>query len=111
MKEFVEPRAKTYTYLIDDNSELKRAKRTKKCVMKQGLVFKNYKDCLFNNKIILKLQQIFKSDHHNVYTEQINKIEPSSNNDKKLQTFDKITSYPYETNACKVCESEILSKI
>ena len=75
MKEFVEPRAKTYTYLIDDNSELKRAKRTKKCVMKRGLVFKNYKDCLFNNKIILKLQQIFKSDHHNVYTEQINKIE------------------------------------
>ena len=111
MKEFVEPRAKTYTYLIDDNSELKQAKGTQKCVIKQGLVFENYKDCLFNNKIILKLQKIFKSDHHNLYTEQINKIAPSSDNDKKLQTSDKITTYPYGTNACKVCESEMLSKI
>ena len=67
---------------------------------------KNYKDCLFNNKIILKSQQRFKSDHHNVYTEQINKIALSSNDDKRLKTFDKITTYPYGTNAFKVCESE-----
>ena len=45
---------------------------------------KNYKDCLFNNKIILKLQQRFKSDYHNAYTEQINKIALSSNDDKRL---------------------------
>ena len=67
---------------------------------------KNYKDCFFNNKIILKSQQKFKSDHHNVYTKQINKIALSSNDDKRLQTFDKITTYPYGTNAFKVCESE-----
>ena len=72
---------------------------------------KNFKDCLFNNKIISKSQQKFKSDHYNVYTEQINKIALSSNNDKRLQTFDKITMYLYGTNAFKVCESEILSKI
>ena len=71
---------------------------------------KNYKDCLFNNKIIWKLQQRFKSDHHNVYTEQINKIALSSNDDKRLQTFDKITTYLYGTNALKVYESEMLSK-
>ena len=47
---------------------------------------KNYKDCWFNNKIILKSQQRFKSDLHNVYTEQINKIALSSNDDKRLQT-------------------------
>ena len=69
-------------------------------------MFKNYKDCLLNNKIILQSQQRFKSDHHNVYTEQINKIALSSNDDKRLQTFDKITTYPYGTNAFKVCESE-----
>ena len=72
---------------------------------------KNFKDCLFNNKIISKSQQKFKSDHYNVYTEQINKIALSSNNDKRLKTFDKITMYLYGTNAFKVCESEILSKI
>ena len=74
-------------------------------------MFKNYIDCLFNNKIILKSQRRFKSDHHNVYTEQINKIALNSADDKRLQTFDKITMYPYGTNAFKVCESEILSKI
>ena len=69
-------------------------------------MFKNYKDCLLNNKIILQSQQRFKSDHHNVYTEQINKIALSSNDDKRLQTFDKITMFPYGTNAFKIRESK-----
>ena len=43
-----------------------------------------------------------------VYTEEINKIALSSNDDKRLQTFDKITTYPYGTNAFKVCESEMM---
>ena len=60
--------------------------------------------------MILKSQQKFKSDHHKVYTEEVNKIALSSSDDKRLQTFDKITSYLYETNAFKVCESEILSR-
>ena len=46
----------------------------------------------FNNKIILKSQQRFESDHHNVHTEEINKIALSSNNDKRLQTSDKFTT-------------------
>ena len=62
----------------------------------------------FNNKIILKSQQRFESDHHNVHTEEINKIALSSNNDKRLQTSDRIKTYPYGTNAVKVCESEML---
>ena len=57
---------------------------------------------------MLKSQQRFKSDYHEVYTEEINKIALSSNDDKRLQTFDKITTYPYGTNAFKVCESEML---
>ena len=68
MKNFVGLRAKTWAYLMDDHSQHKKAKRTKKCVMKRRLMFENYTDCLFNNKIILKSQQRFKSDHHNVYT-------------------------------------------
>ena len=73
-------------------------------------MFENYKDSLFNNKTILKSQLRFKSDHHNVYTEELNKIALNSN-DKRLQTFDRVTTYPYGTNASKVCESEMLSKI
>ena len=44
--------------------------------------------------------------HHDVYIEQINKIALRSNDDKRFQTFNKITSYPYGRNAFKVCESE-----
>ena len=84
---------------MHDDSEHKKAKGTKKCVIKRGLMFKNYKDCNFKNKTILKSQQRFKSDYHNAYTEQINKIALSSNGDKRLQTFDKVTTYPYGTNA------------
>ena len=71
-------------------------------------MFENYKDCLFNNKIVYRSQERFKSYHHDVYTEEVNKIALSSNDDKRLQTFDRITTYPYGTNAFKVCESEML---
>ena len=57
----------------------KKAKGTKKCVIKRELMFTNYKDSLFNNEIILKSQQRFKSDYHNVDTEEVNKIALSSN--------------------------------
>ena len=110
MKELVVFRAKTYAYLLDDDTEHKKAKGTKKCIIKRELMFKNYEDCLFNDKIILKSQQRFKSDCHNVYTEKINNIALSSNADKRLQTFDKITTYPYGINAFKVWESKLLSK-
>ena len=86
----------------------KKAKGIKKCVTKRETMFKNYKDCLFNDKIILKSQQTFKSDHHDVYTIKNNKIALSSDDDKRLQTFDKITTYPRGTNTFKVCESEML---
>ena len=45
-----------------------------------------------------------------MYTEQIKKNAPSSNDDKRLQTFDKTTTYPYQTDAFKVCKSEMLIK-
>ena len=45
MTKFVGPRAKTYGYLINDSSEDKKAKDTKKCVIKRKLKFENYKNC------------------------------------------------------------------
>ena len=62
-----------------------------------------------NNKTVYRSQQRFESYNHDVYTEEVNKIALSSNDDKRLQTFDRITTYPYGTNAFKVCESEMLT--
>ena len=53
-------------------------------------MFENYRDCLFNDKITLQVQQRFKGDHRNVHTEQINKITLSSNDDKRLPIFYKL---------------------
>ena len=63
---------------------------------------------MYNSTIILRSQQRFKSDHHNLHTEEVNKVALSSNDDKRLQTFDRITSFPHKTNAFKVCESEMM---
>ena len=95
---------------MDDDSEKKKAKGTKKCIIKRRIEFEDYKDSLFNNNTILKSQLRFKSDLHIVYTEEVNKITISRNHDKRLQTFDKITTYPYGTNAFKVCESEMIAE-
>ena len=110
MTEFIALRAKTYAYLLDDDSEHKKPKGTKKCIIKRELTFKNYKDSLFNNEVVIKSQQRFRSDHHKVYTKEVNKIALSSNDDKRIQTFDKTTIYPYSTNTFKVCENEMLAK-
>ena len=83
---------------MDDGSECKTIKEQWNVIKR--LLFKNYIDCLFNDKIILKSKQRFKSDCHNVYTEQINMIVLSSNDDKRLRTLDKTTTYLYEWNKC-----------
>ena len=92
--EFVTLRPKTYSYLTDDCKEDKKAKGTKKCVTKRMIKFNYYKNCLLKDEVILKSQQRFISKKHDVYTENINKT-ALSNNDKRIVSSDKITSYPY----------------
>ena len=95
IREFVALRPKTYSYLTDDCKENKKAKGTKKCVIKRMIKFDDYKNCLLNDEIVLKSQQRFKSKRHDVYTENINKIALISNDVKRLTASDKITSYSY----------------
>ena len=102
MIDFVALRPKTYSYLIDnDNSDKKKLKEQKKSVIKRVLNFNDYKNCLLNSEIILKSQERFKSEALNVYTEEINKIALSSNDDKRLQNFNRMISYLYGVNAGK----------
>ena len=71
---------------------------------KTRLKFNDYKNCLLYDEIILKSRQRFDSEADNVDTEEINKTALSSNDDKRLQTFDRITSYSYGASAGKVCK-------
>ena len=93
--EFVTLRPKTYSFLTDDDKEDKKAKGTKKCVIKKMIKFNDYKKCLSNDEIILKSQQRFISKKHDVYTENINKIALSNNDDKRIVSSNNISSYPY----------------
>ena len=93
--EFVTLRPKTYSFLIDDGKEDKKAKGTKKCIIKKMIKFNDYKKCLLNGEIILKSQQRFISNKHDVYTEDVNKIALSNDDDKRIVSPDMISSYPY----------------
>ena len=93
--EFIALRPKTYSYLTDNDKIDKKAKGTKKCVIKKMIKFDDYKKCLLNDKVILKSQQRFISKKHDVYTEDVNKIALSNDDDKRIVSLDKISSYPY----------------
>ena len=88
MTEVCALRGEVYAYFMEDGSERKKAEGTKKCIIKREIMFENYKKSLFDGKIISKSQQIFRSDYHNVHTEEVNKIALSS----------RITTYPYGMN-------------
>ena len=93
--EFVAFRPKTYSFLTDDSKEYKKAKGTKKCVIKKMIKFNDYKKCLLNDEVMLKPQQRFISKKHDVYTKNINKLALSNDDDKRIVSLNKITSYPY----------------
>ena len=93
--EFIALRPKTYSYLTDNDKIDKKTKGTKKCIIKKMIKFDDYKKCLLNDKVILKSQKRFISNKHDVYTENVNKIALSNDDDKRIISSDKITSYPY----------------
>ena len=67
---------------------------------------KYYKEFIRNNKLLIKTQQIFKSERCNVSTEQITKIALSSNDDKRMESIDSIETYGYRTSKDLVSEKE-----
>ena len=95
---------------MDDGSNEKNPKGTKTFVIKEKPKFNDYKNCLLNNEITLKSRQWSKSEAHKVYTEEINKNALSSDNGKRLQTFDRITSYPYVISAGKLWKTELVER-
>ena len=75
------------------------------CVIQQKIMFENYKDCLFNNKTVYRSQERFRSYSYVMYTEEVNKI---SIDDKRLQTPDRITTYPYGTSEMMTEKLELI---
>ena len=114
MTEFIALRAKTYAFMqINEKDELeehKKAKGTKKCVIKKHLNFDLHKRALFNNETIRCTQQRFKSDHHKIYTQSVHKTALNNKDDKRIQSFDGITTYPIGMDQDLIDESEKIIK-
>ena len=83
IKEFVGLRAKLYSFKMEDGEENKRCKGVKKQVVKETITHEDYKTCLLTGKEILRKQNILRSYNHEVYTEEVNKIALSAEDDKR----------------------------
>ena len=91
MKEFVSLRPKMYSYRVG-NTEPKKCKGIKKCVVKKTITFDDYKDCLFKGRNVHKSQLLFRSNKHEIRTLEVNKLALNSQDDKRI-SIDGIASY------------------
>ena len=73
---------------------------------------RRHKEFIRKNKLILKTQQIIESEKHNVFTEEINKIALSSNDDKRIQSIDSIEAHAYGRSKAKKqqCNNNIIQQ-
>ena len=83
IKEFVGLRAKLYSFIMDDGVESKKCKGVKKQVVESSITHEDYKTCLRTGKEHLRKQNILRSYDHEVYTEEVNKIALSAQDDKR----------------------------
>ena len=114
MREFIALSPKVYVYQqvkVDKTvSEEKKGRGRSKAVAKETLSFDHYKQCLFNNETVKCIQHRIKSTPFSVDTVQINKIALKNSDDKRLRSFNGITTYPYGTSAFMVCIEELKMK-
>ena len=94
MTEFITFASKVYAYLDGNDKEHKKVKGINKCIRYKVLRFNQYMDALLLNKRIRATQLRFKSVHHTITTEEVNKIALSRKDDKRIQKIDGITTCP-----------------
>ena len=95
--------------LIKKLSEDKKA-RGNKSVTKKSQNFDLYKKCLFNNETVKCIQHRIKNTPSCIDTVKMNKIALKSYDNKRLWSFNDITTYLYGTSAFKVCHEELIIK-
>ena len=81
MREFVALRPKMYVYKVGD-SEHKRCKGIKKCMVRKTISFEDYKNCLLSRDGAYRSQVMFRSMKHEIKTLKVNKLALSRDDDK-----------------------------
>ena len=83
IKEFVGLRAKLHSFKMDEGEESKKCKGVKKQVVEKSITHEDYKTCLLTGKEQLRKMNIIRSYEHEVYTEEVNKVALSAEDDKR----------------------------
>jgi len=89
--EFAALRAKLYSYRMDAE-DYKKCKGVKKNVVKKGITNENFLNCLFTNEEQMRKMNIIRSRFHNIFTESVNKVALSADDDKRVVMEDKIST-------------------
>ena len=93
--EFVGLRAKLYALLMACLVELKKCKGIKKSVVKSDITFENYKETLFGRTKALRKMNVIRSYKHEIYSEEVNKVALSGDDDKRIVMSDRIRTLVY----------------
>ena len=87
---FVGLRPKLYSFKVEDTNTTKKCKGIKKNVVKKGIDFQDYVDCLFSGEKQMRSMKIIRSENHNIYSKEVNKIALSNEDDKRILSEDKV---------------------
>ena len=87
---FVGLRPKLYSFKIQDTKEVRKCKGIKKNVVKKGLTFEDYTQCLFSGEKQMRSMKIIRSENHDLYSKEVNKIALSNEDDKRTVMEDRI---------------------
>ena len=89
---FVGLRPKLYSFKVEDSSTTKKCKGIKQKVVKKGIDFEDYVDCLFKGEKQMRTMNIIKSENHEIYSKEVNKLALSNEDDKRILCKDKVNT-------------------
>ena len=81
---FVGLRPKLYSFKVEDGSLTKKCKGIKKNVVKKGIAFEDYVQCLFSGEKQMRTMKIIRSENHDIHSKEVNKIALSNDDDKRV---------------------------
>ena len=87
---FVGLRPKLYSFRIEEDREVKKCKGVKKNIIKKKLDFDDYVKCLFSGEKEMRSMKIIRSEKHDIYSKEVNKIALSNEDDKRIVLEDKV---------------------
>lgn len=102
IEEFVGLRSKLYSYkILNEKNGHKKCKGVKKNVVKKSITHRDYKNCLLTGREHLRRMNVFRSHKHDIYTEEVNKVALSADDDKRIVLDDLVSTYAH--GHCKLC--------